>query len=77
MVNSVQAKSAALVMLAPSYFIVMIVALFKVRLLSDALSNKINGIIFIVKHQHKKQKSRQPNGECLILVGLIYRLMPR
>ena len=40
MVNSVQAKSAALVMFAPSYFIVMIVALFKVRLLLDALSNK-------------------------------------
>lgn len=41
MVNSVQAKSVALVMFAPSYFIVMIVALFKVRLLLDALNNKI------------------------------------
>ena len=39
-VNSVQANSAALVMFAPSYFIVMIVALFKVRLLLDALNNK-------------------------------------
>ena len=64
----------------PSYFIVMAAALFKVRLLSDALGNKITvsyrrgsrGLVVA----HKKQKSRQPNGECLILEGLNFRLMP-
>ncbi len=43
----------------------------------DALGNKIMVSLLqvsagMVKGSVKRQKSRQPDGECLILVGLIY-----